>query len=153
MKSAQLMDFGFAVFKLKPAADPKEVHPLAFEFPRRNDLLYFPTLHIHDGEIHPNAQFDHMLYCQPNHGMEECLSNWHRSSLVADQFMDGSIRYSGAMKRFVSALIQTAERDGDAAAVEQLRRFDSVSVETYEGGALLEWLAEPLKTNQNAPQS
>ena len=66
---------------------------------------------------------------------------------------DGSIRYSGAMKRFVSALIQTAERDGDAAAVEQLRRFNSVSVETYEGGALLEWLAEPLKTNQNAPQS
>ena len=64
---------------------------------------------------------------------------------------DGSIRYSGAMKRFVSALIQTAERDGDAAAVEQLRRFDSVSIETYEGGALLEWLAEPLKTNQNSP--
>ena len=62
---------------------------------------------------------------------------------------DGSILYSGAMKRFVSALIQTAERDGDAAAVEQLRRFDSVSLETYEGGALLKWLAEPLKTEHN----
>jgi hypothetical protein len=81
-------DFGFAVFKLKPAANPQEVHPMAFEFPRRNDLLYFPTLHIHDGEIHPDAQFDHMLYCQPNHGMEECLANWDRSSFVADQFMD-----------------------------------------------------------------
>jgi len=64
---------------------------------------------------------------------------------------DGSIRYSGAMKRFVSALIETAERDGDAAAVEKLRRFDSVSIETYEGGALLEWLAEPLKTKHNSP--
>ena len=57
-------DFGFAVFKLKPTAAPQEVHPVAFEFPRRNDLLYFPTLHIHDGEIHPDSQFDHMLYCQ-----------------------------------------------------------------------------------------
>lgn len=60
--------------------------------------------------------------------------------------LEGSFRYSGAIKRFVSELIQTAERDGDAAAVEQLRKFDSVSVETYEGGAILKWLAEPLKT-------
>jgi hypothetical protein len=63
---------------------------------------------------------------------------------------DGSIRYSAAMKRFVSALIQTAERDGDAAAVEQLRKFDSVKMETYEGGALLEWLAELVKANHNS---
>lgn len=64
---------------------------------------------------------------------------------------DGSIRYSAAMKRFVSAVIQTAERDGDAAAVEQLRRFDSVSIETYEGGALLRWLAEPIESKHNSP--
>ena len=64
---------------------------------------------------------------------------------------EGSFKYSQAIKRFVSALIQTAEHDGDAAAVEQLRKFDSVSIETYEGGALLEWLAEPLKTKQSPP--
>lgn len=58
---------------------------------------------------------------------------------------DNSIRYSGAIKRFVSAVIETAERDGDAAAVDQLRKFDQVSIETYEGGALLEWLSEPIK--------
>ena len=57
---------------------------------------------------------------------------------------DSSIRYSGAIKRFVAAVINTAERDGDAAAIEQLRKFDSISIETYEGGALLEWLAEPV---------
>jgi hypothetical protein len=57
-------DFGFAVFKLKPASDPQEVHPMAFEFPCRNDLLYFPTLHIQDGEIHQDAIFDHMLLLQ-----------------------------------------------------------------------------------------
>ena len=64
---------------------------------------------------------------------------------------DDSIRYSGAMKRFVSALIETSERDGDSAAVEQLRRFDAVSIETYEGGALLQWLAEPVES-QNQPK-
>ena len=64
---------------------------------------------------------------------------------------DGSIRYSGAIKRFVSAVIRTAERDGDAAAVDQLRKFDSVSIETYEGGALLKWLAEPVELEHNTP--
>ena len=64
---------------------------------------------------------------------------------------DSSFRFSGAMKRFVTAVIETAEREGDAAAIEQLRRFDSVSVETYEGGALLEWLAEPIESRHNSP--
>ena len=64
---------------------------------------------------------------------------------------DDSIRYSGAIKRFVSAVMRTAERAGDAAAVEQLRKFDSVSIETYEGGALLEWLAEPVESERNPP--
>jgi hypothetical protein len=82
-------DYGFAVFKLKATSDPQEVHPMAFEFPRRNsDLLYFPTLHIHDGKVHPAAQFDHMLYCQPNDEVEEHLHDWHRSSFTADKFMD-----------------------------------------------------------------
>lgn len=57
---------------------------------------------------------------------------------------DDSLRYSGAMKRFVTALLETSEREGDEAAVRQLRRFDEVSTETYEGGALLTWLAEPV---------
>lgn len=40
-------------------------HPMAFEFPRRDvSRLFFPTLHIHDGAIHPQARFDHALYGQ-----------------------------------------------------------------------------------------
>jgi hypothetical protein len=32
---------------------PRQVHPMAFDFPRRNpDLLYFPTVHIHDRKVH-----------------------------------------------------------------------------------------------------
>lgn len=56
-------DYSFAVFKLKPGN--LQVHPMAFEFARRDEaFLYFPTLHVHDGEVHATAEFDHDLYCQ-----------------------------------------------------------------------------------------
>ena len=58
---------------------------------------------------------------------------------------DDSIRYSGAMKRFVSALIDTIDRGESERAHDELRRFDKISIETYEGGALLEWLTEPVE--------
>lgn len=62
-KLPQYSDWGFAVFKLK--AKNEEAHPMAFEFPRRNpEELFFPTVHIHDGEVHTEAEFDHDLYCQ-----------------------------------------------------------------------------------------
>jgi hypothetical protein len=82
-------DYGFAVFKLKaynrnqqqympstednPYADrwsrlPSRLntpHPMAFEFITRSpDKLFFPTIHIHDGEVHDAADFDHHLYYQ-----------------------------------------------------------------------------------------
>jgi hypothetical protein len=95
-------DFGFAVFKLKGSPqrsgifhrlrrrppEPSKVHPMAFEFPRRNpDLLYFPTVHIHDRQVHPQAHFDHMLYCQPGHETEGSLEGWEESSGPAAAFM------------------------------------------------------------------
>lgn len=59
-------DWGFAVFKLKGlSASPKPVHPMALDFPRRDGAqLFFPTVHIHDGAVHPTATFNHALYCQ-----------------------------------------------------------------------------------------
>src|SRR5262245_37871111 len=40
-------DFGFAVFKLK--AWNGKVHPMAFDFPRRDpSWLFFPTVHVYD---------------------------------------------------------------------------------------------------------
>lgn len=57
-------DFGFAVFKLAPGRR-QDVHPMAFAFPTRHSRrLFFPTVHIHDGTFHQNADFDHWLYCQ-----------------------------------------------------------------------------------------
>lgn len=59
----QYSDFGFAVFQL--TAGKHRPHPMAFEFPRRDcDQLFFPTVHIHDQEVHSLAEFDHSLYCQ-----------------------------------------------------------------------------------------
>ncbi len=97
-------DFGFAVFKLKASPsrrsedvislahgsrEPRRVHPMAFTFPRRNpELLYFPTVHIHDREVHPYARFDHMLYCQPDAATDDALQGWEESQMRASEFID-----------------------------------------------------------------
>jgi hypothetical protein len=59
-------DWGFAVFKLKGlSSTPTPMHPMALDFPSRDPShLFFPTVHIHDGAVHPTATFDHALYCQ-----------------------------------------------------------------------------------------
>ncbi len=58
--------YGFAVFQLKAVAkNGASVHPMAFEFDTRmGGSLFFPTLHIHDGQVHPREEFDHTLYTQ-----------------------------------------------------------------------------------------
>ena len=64
-KLPQYKDYGFAVFKLKQGH--KKIHPMAFDFPSSlRGKLFFPTVHIHDGKVHENAEFDHALYCQLN---------------------------------------------------------------------------------------
>lgn len=98
-------DCGFAVFKLKATSsrsmsgdllkpfdgsddDLHHVHPMAFNFPRRNPtLLYFPTVHVHDREVHSHAMFDHTLYCQADAGMHDYLQGWEQSSGPASEFM------------------------------------------------------------------
>lgn len=78
--------YGFAVFKLKAGA--LEVHPMAFSFPRRDTRsLFFPTVHIHDGEVHAKADFDHQLYCQPCEGEHLVLDHWGESTTHARNFM------------------------------------------------------------------
>jgi hypothetical protein len=56
-------DFGFAVFQLR--SGDMRIHPMALSFRTRNSTaLFFPTAHVHDGSVHPVAQFDHSLYAQ-----------------------------------------------------------------------------------------
>ncbi len=80
-------EFGFAVFKLKAGA--KKVHPMAFEFPRaKAQQLFFPTVHIHDGEVHEAADFDHALFCQQNDGEDLDLMHWAESPRLAGFFVE-----------------------------------------------------------------
>lgn len=79
-KLPEYHDFGFAVFKIR--ADAPLRSPLALEYPMRNpNLLYFPTLHIRDGEAAEDANFDLDLFCQARSG-------WLRTYDVASSFMD-----------------------------------------------------------------
>lgn len=88
-------DWGFCVFKLKRTTGsgsglfglfkktvPRKVHPMAFDFPRRDGgALFFPTVHVHDGRVHPTATFDHELYCQTDPSWET-LMDWESSTGV-----------------------------------------------------------------------
>jgi hypothetical protein len=76
-------NFGFAVFKLKRGRT--EPHPMAFTFPTsRPGHLFFPTLHIHDGQVHPPEEFDHTLYAQARNLN---FSRWDESPKLAESFV------------------------------------------------------------------
>lgn len=77
-------DWGFCVFKLTElrrrwfgGATKQTIHPMAFEFPRRDpSRLFFPTVHVHDGEVHERAAFDHTLYYQAADALASTLPAW-----------------------------------------------------------------------------
>lgn len=80
-KLPQYKDYAFAVFQLKKGRF--DVHPMAFRF--RTSLpgvLFFPTVHVHDGMVHPKARFDHTLYAQKAEGMR-----WKRSEALPKEKM------------------------------------------------------------------
>lgn len=75
----QYADWGFAVFQLRQPDAPglvdrllgraastrRTIHPMAFSFPTRDpSRTFFPTVHVHDGEVPDRAHFDHTLYVQ-----------------------------------------------------------------------------------------
>jgi len=60
--SGRYDDFGFVIFQL--GRGKKKIHPMAFKFESVIEDVFFPTVHIHDGEMHKFENFDHALYCQ-----------------------------------------------------------------------------------------
>lgn len=54
-----------------------------------------------------------------------------------------SVTYSGATKEFVGAIVSAIDRGDVDAAHTELRKYDEEAIETYEGGAFLQWLREP----------
>lgn len=78
---------GFAVFKLKP--DVALLHPIAFSFPRTDaSALIFPTVHIHDGLVHEQAEFNHFLYAQVGDKHISTTDIWHESPAHAQTKVD-----------------------------------------------------------------
>jgi hypothetical protein len=111
-------DFGFVVFQFKELGGTP--HPMAFEFPTRlSSQLFFPTVHIHDGQIHSKEEFDHTLYFQgdeSNHGTQ--------SEGMAKNFVDitrtqGVVRGELSVRRIkmvgllpnTDTIFETARRD------------------------------------------
>jgi hypothetical protein len=71
-------DYGFAVFQLRLGLSDdgrqveNDVHPMAFEFPTRDDeRLFYPTVHVHDRMYHNEAGFHHRFYCQRENARAE----------------------------------------------------------------------------------
>lgn len=94
-KLPQYKDWGFAVFQLHDLSG--EPHPMAFEFRTRlPDTVFFPTVHIHDGTVHPTEDFHHTLYAQ-HAALDEIVGepSWRpdpitqmvRSTKLAGQFV------------------------------------------------------------------
>ena len=82
-------DWGFAVFQLSPTKQA-EVHPMALVFPRREPRsLFFPTTHVHDGNVPASAMFDHALYAQFPPLVGE-LSNWTPSHAALGGYVDAN---------------------------------------------------------------
>jgi len=85
-KLPQYGTWGFVVFKLRRGES--HVHPMAFAFPTRHpDRLFFPTVHIHDGEVHAVADFDHTLYAQATKAGSGFRA-WNESSRLARTFVN-----------------------------------------------------------------
>ena len=65
-KLPQYKDYGFVVFQLiGHLGEATTPHPMALQFGTRDPkALFFPTIHIHDGQVHTRERFDHVLYAQ-----------------------------------------------------------------------------------------
>ena len=82
----QYKNYGFAVFKLRKGR--QQVHPMAFRFPTSlPGRLFFPTVHIHDGEVHEMEKFDHSLYSQAWKNAVIKGTDWEESEKNAGQFL------------------------------------------------------------------
>lgn len=84
-------DWSFAVFQL--AAGELHPHPMGLAFETRDPgRLFFPTLHLHDGQIPARARFDHALYVQGQPDEEGWSRSWRRADAVlAERLRDPGI--------------------------------------------------------------
>jgi len=114
-KIPEYRDFGFAVFQL--AAGSLAPHPMAFEFEAAGDSIFFPTVHIHDGEIHESEQFDHILYLQ-HAGFDSRVHGYLNSHIADDS--TGLIRSKYSAQDFCDPARSKGIVEGDLLVHRQL---------------------------------
>ncbi|MCR9199107.1 MAG: hypothetical protein NXI04_10710 [Planctomycetaceae bacterium] len=93
-------DYAFAVFQLKSKAG--KPHPMAFRFRSRlaqDRSVFFPTVHIHDGQVHEREGFDHVLYLQSSEFDAICGEYIKRGYHVTDR-QTGYVRSAGPARDF-----------------------------------------------------
>ena len=95
-------DYGFAVFQLKSLEG--KPHPMAFQFKSRMNTeeqrsVFFPTVHIHDGEVHSREDFDHTLFLQASEFDKACGEYQQKTRLVTDS-ATGYVRSKWAAGEF-----------------------------------------------------
>ena len=95
-KIPEYADYGFVVFQLKELVG--KPHPMAMEFETRlPGQLFYPTVHIHDGEVHEQEQFDHVLYAQ-DPAFDKATGNYVGPSTI--NAPTGWVRSKGLAKEF-----------------------------------------------------
>jgi hypothetical protein len=137
-------DYGFAVFKLKgfdslpwwkrlfakTKSTQKTIHPMAFEFPRRDpNQLFFPTVHIHDGAVHETAHFDHTLYCQA-HELTTKDENEDKNSKPLHTSFEWLSSYAEA-QAFMKVDKSQGLIDGDLSCYREKLRGDLPNQDTF----------------------
>lgn len=80
-KLPKYRNYAFAVFQLEKGN--LKPHPMAMKFASATKEIFFPTLHIHDGEIHDREAFEHELYLQ--HASLDAKVGRYRNSDVSDR--------------------------------------------------------------------
>ncbi len=130
-KLPQYKDWGFCVFKLRapsrpargffdflkpapPPLPPRKQHPMAFDFPRRSpDALFFPTVHVHDGEVHPVAHFDHTLYAQVDPPSPVARAGWEGAAKPTARLREAARRFALADREVLRRRVQGMHPNGD----------------------------------------
>jgi len=114
--------FGFAVFKLKPTASRQKsnFHPMAYTYPPDDrDILFYPTIHVHDGAVKAAARYDHKLYFQRGGRFGPCgwpESAYRPAAHVKIHQTAGLVREDQAMHRLK---INGFEKNRDVAIINR----------------------------------
>jgi hypothetical protein len=99
-------DWGFVVFKLRAGQAEHDVHPMAFDFPTREPgRAFFPCVHVHDGQVHSEASFDHHLFAQLPAPLAALPGTWLRSNGVL-----GESRRNGAHDLVAPGMLAWSKR-------------------------------------------